>query len=230
MPLGIKKAARTCHWPKKFRPWASWTPRDRKKCANQADELAWARARRPKACKLIGYRTLAQVVAAKLRSQWSPEQIAGWLKNAYAVNKGYQVSHETSRRTARTPCGGRRHRSSIAEPRTCARCNCCWATRSWRARFATSVSKSTAHWRWRSKRSVKKARAGERALAGHKWSFTGCRTMSDEEPRGPFFKATVNRRFEGRPAKTLPCSAQAIRRLRHVGRRPHPHLRRSPAP
>ncbi|WP_147299704.1 helix-turn-helix domain-containing protein, partial [Cupriavidus taiwanensis] len=27
--------------------------------ANQADELAWARARRPKACKLVGNRTLA---------------------------------------------------------------------------------------------------------------------------------------------------------------------------
>lgn len=53
--------------------------------ANQADELAWARARRPKTCKLVRNRTLAQVVAAKLRLQWSPEQIAGWLKRAYAV-------------------------------------------------------------------------------------------------------------------------------------------------
>ena len=63
--------------------------------ANEADELAWARARRPKTCKLVGNRTLAQVVAAKLRLQWSPEQIAGWLKHAYAVNKDYLVSHET---------------------------------------------------------------------------------------------------------------------------------------
>lgn len=63
--------------------------------ANQADELAWARARRPKLCKLVRNRTLAQVVAAKLRLQWAPEQIAGWLKHAYAVNKDYLVSHET---------------------------------------------------------------------------------------------------------------------------------------
>lgn len=63
--------------------------------ANRADELAWARARRPKTCKLVRNRTLAQVVAAKLRLQWSPEQIAGWLKHAYAVNKDYLVSHET---------------------------------------------------------------------------------------------------------------------------------------
>lgn len=35
------------------------------------------------------------MVASKLRLQWSPEQIAGWLKHVYAVNKDYQVSHET---------------------------------------------------------------------------------------------------------------------------------------
>ncbi|MCL9851578.1 IS30 family transposase (plasmid) [Ralstonia solanacearum P673] len=63
--------------------------------ASQADQLAWERARRPKACKLVRNRTLAQMVASKLRLQWSPEQIAGWLKHAYAVNKDYQVSHET---------------------------------------------------------------------------------------------------------------------------------------
>ncbi|MCK4125759.1 IS30 family transposase [Ralstonia pseudosolanacearum] len=63
--------------------------------ASQADQLAWERARRPKACKLVRNRTLAQVVASKLRLQWSPEQIAGWLKHVYAVNRDYQVSHET---------------------------------------------------------------------------------------------------------------------------------------
>jgi IS30 family transposase len=62
--------------------------------ANQADQRAWECARRPKACKLVRNRTLAQVVASKLRLQWSPEQIAGWLKHVYAVNKDYQVSHE----------------------------------------------------------------------------------------------------------------------------------------
>ncbi len=34
-------------------------------------------------------------MAAKLWLQCSPEQIAGWLKHAYAVNKDYLVSHET---------------------------------------------------------------------------------------------------------------------------------------
>ncbi|XQM39384.1 Transposase (plasmid) [Cupriavidus sp. H19C3] len=61
--------------------------------AHQADQLAWDRAHRPKTCKLVRNQALAQVVA--LRLQWSPEQIAGWIKHAYAVNKDYQVSHET---------------------------------------------------------------------------------------------------------------------------------------
>lgn len=43
--------------------------------ANQADELAWVRAHRPKTCKLIRNRTLAQVVAAKLAKQWSRSRL-----------------------------------------------------------------------------------------------------------------------------------------------------------
>ncbi|MDQ0141799.1 IS30 family transposase [Cupriavidus necator] len=63
--------------------------------ASQADQLAWERARRPKVCKLVRNRALARVVSDKLQMLWSPEQIAGWLKHAYAVNKDYKVSHET---------------------------------------------------------------------------------------------------------------------------------------
>lgn len=63
--------------------------------ASQADALAWDRARRPKVCRLVKNQTLARVVAAKLKLQWSPEQISGWLKHVYAVNKDHLVSHET---------------------------------------------------------------------------------------------------------------------------------------
>jgi IS30 family transposase len=63
--------------------------------ANQADQLAWDRARRPKTCKLAENRTLAHFVADKLELQWSPQQIAGWLKCAYPCNEEFQVSHET---------------------------------------------------------------------------------------------------------------------------------------
>src|SRR6267142_758690 len=60
-----------------------------------ADEKAWIRARRPKRCKLANNRWLRQVVVQKLRLNWAPEQIAGWLKRAHPEDECYQVSHET---------------------------------------------------------------------------------------------------------------------------------------
>ena len=63
--------------------------------ASRADQQAWDRARRPKACKLVRHRVLARLVAAKLQQQWAPEQIAGWLKRTYPGNEARQVSHET---------------------------------------------------------------------------------------------------------------------------------------
>ena len=63
--------------------------------ANHADQAAWDRAHRPKPCKLVENRALARVVASKLQLAWSPEQIAGWLKQTYPNDECYQVSHET---------------------------------------------------------------------------------------------------------------------------------------
>lgn len=63
--------------------------------ANKADQAAWERAKRPKTCKLVENPALARVVTSKLQLQWSPEQIAGWLKYAYQGNEPFQVSHET---------------------------------------------------------------------------------------------------------------------------------------
>ena len=63
--------------------------------ATQADQAAWDRAHRPKACKLAGSPMLRRIVARKLRSHWSPVQIAGWLKREYPGNEAHQVSHET---------------------------------------------------------------------------------------------------------------------------------------
>jgi DNA-binding CsgD family transcriptional regulator len=51
--------------------------------ATLADENAWARSRRPKCCKLATNPRLRQAVAGKLRLDWSPEQIAGWLKRTH---------------------------------------------------------------------------------------------------------------------------------------------------
>jgi IS30 family transposase len=60
-----------------------------------ADERAWAQARRPKRCKLANNGRLRLAVARKLQLEWSPQQIAGWLKRAYRGNEAYKVSHET---------------------------------------------------------------------------------------------------------------------------------------
>jgi len=63
--------------------------------ASQADEQAWARSRRPKRCRLADSPRLRQAVARKLRINWSPEQIAGWLKRAHPEDESCRVSHET---------------------------------------------------------------------------------------------------------------------------------------
>lgn len=63
--------------------------------ASSADQAAWDRAQRPKVCKLVQNRPLAYLVASKLRLEWSPEQISGWLQRTYPDDESYQVSHET---------------------------------------------------------------------------------------------------------------------------------------
>jgi IS30 family transposase len=67
--------------------------------AKDADEAAWRRAVRPKRCKLVRNPTLARLVAEKLRLEWSPYQVAGWLKRTYPQDETRQVSHETIYRT-----------------------------------------------------------------------------------------------------------------------------------
>lgn len=67
--------------------------------ASHADQAAWDRAHRPKACKLALHPGLAKRVADKLQQQWSPQQIAGWLMRTYPDDATCQVSHETIYRT-----------------------------------------------------------------------------------------------------------------------------------
>ena len=62
---------------------------------NEADQRAWDRARRPKACRLALHRRLQRIVATKLSLDWSPEQISGWLKRRYPGSEEMQISHET---------------------------------------------------------------------------------------------------------------------------------------
>ena len=67
--------------------------------ATLADDNAWARSLRPKRCKLANHRRLRRAVAGKLRSDWSPEQIAGWLKRRHPDDEHSQESHETIHRS-----------------------------------------------------------------------------------------------------------------------------------
>jgi IS30 family transposase len=63
--------------------------------AAEADERAWQDARRPQVCKLARDRVLSRLVATKLVQDWSPEQIAGWLKAEFPADQTMRVSHET---------------------------------------------------------------------------------------------------------------------------------------
>jgi IS30 family transposase len=67
--------------------------------ATLADTAAWERAKRPKTCKLACHPVLSCQVAKKLKANWSPEQIAGWLKQTYPHEEDRQVSHETIYKT-----------------------------------------------------------------------------------------------------------------------------------
>ena len=63
--------------------------------AYDADQQAWNAALRPKRCLFAVNSELRDVVASKLILDWSPEQIAGWLKAYYPHNESMRVSHET---------------------------------------------------------------------------------------------------------------------------------------
>jgi IS30 family transposase len=63
--------------------------------AADADLAAWDTARRPKTCLLAGSLKLQRLVAVKLKQDWSPQQIAGWLRDQYPGNPELWVSHET---------------------------------------------------------------------------------------------------------------------------------------
>jgi IS30 family transposase len=63
--------------------------------AAKADGRAWKQALRPKRCKLAVHDLLRQDVVAKLTLEWSPQQIAGWLKRTNPEDEARYVSHET---------------------------------------------------------------------------------------------------------------------------------------
>lgn len=68
---------------------------DQRYRAADAEARAWKKALRPKACKLALHPRLRQAVTGKLKENWSPEQIAGWLKRKFPLTEARRVSHET---------------------------------------------------------------------------------------------------------------------------------------
>lgn len=74
--------------------------------ATDAEERAWGRARRPRRCRLSCSPQLQQLVEEQLQLDWSPEQIAGWLRRTYQGNESLQASHETIYRGLYVQPGG----------------------------------------------------------------------------------------------------------------------------
>jgi IS30 family transposase len=100
--------------------------------AAEADRRAWERARRPQRCKLARQPALSRIVAAKLQQDWSPQQIAGWLKIEFPDDETMRVSHETIYLTLFIQARGAlkrelvahlRHTRSLRRPRTASRTN-----------------------------------------------------------------------------------------------------------
>ena len=63
--------------------------------AVNADRRAWRSARRPKLCALAKNSKLRTLVIEKLRLNWSPEQISGWLKVNMPRRHSMHISYET---------------------------------------------------------------------------------------------------------------------------------------
>ena len=86
--------------------------------AASAERYAFIRARRPKVCKLARYRRLRGLVAAKLKLEWSPQQIAGWLRATFPTNPAMRVSHETIYKTLFVQARGALKKELTAHLRT----------------------------------------------------------------------------------------------------------------
>ena len=76
------------------------------------------RARRPKRCLLSVNDRLRELVAEKLKADWSPEQISGWLERKYPSDEAMYVSHETIYRTLFVQARGALKRELLAHLRS----------------------------------------------------------------------------------------------------------------
>ena len=104
-PSTVSREVRRNHGPSRYR-------------AGRADERAWHEAKRPKLCRLAVRGALRLAVAEKLRADWSPAQIAGWLARTYPEDATMQVSHETIYRSLFIQARGVLEKALIAHLRS----------------------------------------------------------------------------------------------------------------
>lgn len=86
--------------------------------AQKAEEQSWKRSRRPRRCLLAMNERLRDTVARKLREDWSPQQISGWLKRQYPDDEAMRISHETIYRTLFVQTRGALKRELLAHLRS----------------------------------------------------------------------------------------------------------------
>ncbi len=86
--------------------------------ASAADQAAWNRALRPKPCVLSQRPALCAAVAGQLARRWSPQQISGWLEQAYPHDQTLRVSHETIYRSLFIQARGVLKKELVAHLRT----------------------------------------------------------------------------------------------------------------
>jgi IS30 family transposase len=86
--------------------------------AQRAERAAWARAARPKPCRLAVNQRLRELVVEKLADDCSPQQIADWLVREFPDDPELRVSHETIYLTLFVQARGALRRDLSAHLRT----------------------------------------------------------------------------------------------------------------
>ena len=85
--------------------------------ASRADHRAWCESSRPKPYRLASSPALRRMVARKLALQWSPQQIAHWLRHTFPSDADMYVSHETIYRSLFVQSRGLLKRTLLSELR-----------------------------------------------------------------------------------------------------------------
>ena len=85
--------------------------------AARAEHRAWCQSCRPKPYRLASSPPLRRMVARKLAVQWSPQQIAHWLRDTFPSDADMHVSHETIYRSLFVQSRGLLKRTLLSELR-----------------------------------------------------------------------------------------------------------------